>query len=305
MQRLGRFMSSSVKSLKADKAVRLHRLKSAWLKAVGTFMGTQTEPVKIQKDILFLVVSSPAWAQEIKLQQRLILKNLAKALQEKPLHKIVCWVGQPHTRQESTKTEVAKDESDFVPWKDVPIPADREAAIEETVSSLDDDGMREKLRKLLQLSVRREIYLVAQGQLPCPICGNFRPPEEDLCRDCRRERKERFERSVMRLLVSKPWLSAEDIEDRTGLRNRQKFLTIRKKLLGNLMLSAWQRTSGLKGEELQQSMDSPLRSLLLDITMLRCSLPFNLLQPKHFYFALGKRLAHGYLGTDAEQSEES
>ena len=101
-------MKSSVKSLKADKAVKLHRLKTAWLSAVGTFMGTQTEPTKIQGDTLFLIVSSPAWAQEIKLQQRLILRNLAKALKDNPPKKIVCWVGQPHTRKEQPSRYTVK-----------------------------------------------------------------------------------------------------------------------------------------------------------------------------------------------------
>ena len=301
MQRLGRFMKSSVKSLKAEKAVKLHRLKTAWLSAVGPFMGTQTEPTKIQGDTLFLIVSSPAWAQEVKLQQRLILRNLAKTLKDTPPKKITCWVGQPHTRSEKSVTEPSQDESEFVPWKDFPIPAQREQGIEETVSSLEDETMREKLRKLLQLAVRRELYLLEEGQLPCPICGNFREAEFEFCPSCLREKEERFERSVLRLLAAKPWLSAEDVEDRTGLRDRHKFLNLRKKLLGNLMLSAWQRTSGLQGEELKQNMDDELRSLLLDITMLRCTLPFTHLQPKHFYFALGKRLAKGYLGEDSEE----
>ena len=35
-----------------------------------------------------------------------------------------------------------------------------------------------------------------------------------------------------------------------------------------------------------------------DLPMLRCSLPAHALRPKHFYFALGKRLAAGYLDED-------
>jgi len=86
--------------------------------------------------------------------------------------------------------------------------------------------------------------------------------------------------------------------ERTPGVTRTRFMKIRKQLLADLMLSAWQRTDGMEGEELIESMDEELRTLLMDITMLRCSLPAHSLKPKHFYFALGKRLAKGYLEGD-------
>lgn len=298
MKRVGSFVSKTIHSMNASRAIELHQLKSAWMDAVGPFVGTQTEPVKVRGDTLFLVVSSPVWAQEIKLQQRLILDKLRKALPKHHLKKLTCWVGEPHAapaRKRSTE-EIPAEES--VPWKDFPLPRERKEKIEATVATIEDEGLREKMRRLLELSVKRELYLVEEGQLPCPHCGKFRPPSQDLCDSCRRETQERLERRVMRLLSQKPWLSAKDVAEQTPLQDRTTFMAIRKKLLGNLMLSAWQRTSGLKGQELCESMDQPLRDLLLDITMLRCNLAAHLLKPKHFYFALGRRLAEGYLNED-------
>ena len=154
------------------------------------------------------------------------------------------------------------------------------------------------MHRLLELSVQREIYLLQKGQLPCPHCGNFRPSEEQLCRDCKRELKAERERKVMRLLAERPWLKAEDLAERATIKNRTAFMEVRRKLLANLMLQAWQRTSGMKGEALKESIDEPLRTLLLDITMLKCSLPAHSLQAQHFYHALGKRLAEAYLHED-------
>lgn len=305
MKQLGSFVSRSVKELKADKAIELHRLKSDWLNSVGPFLGSQTEPISIKGKVLYLRVSSSVWAQEINLQQRLILDNLKKRMKSPP-KKIVCWVGEVHQKKERPDSEPGpKEGEERVPWSDVEIPTDRLAGIKETLSTIADPGLKEKMRKLMELSVRRELYLLEHGQLPCPLCGNFRAAEEEICESCRREKAEEQERAVMRLLAKKPWLTAQEISERTPLKDRATFMRMRKTLLADWMLGAWQRTSGLEGEELIQSIDEKLRTLFLDITMLRCSLPVHSLQPKHFYFALGKRLASGYLNEPYSSTDES
>lgn len=306
MKQLGQFVGRSVKSLKADKAVKLHRLKSDWLNAVGAFLGSQTEPVSIKGNILYLRVSSSVWAQEINLQQRLILANLKKIM-SKPPKKIVCWIGEVHQKKERVAPDKeSQDPDESVPWKDVEVPPERREKLEATLATIDDPGLRERMKKLMMLSIQREIYLLGEGLLPCPICGNFRPPEETYCQNCERERREEGERAVMRLLARKPWLTAKDVGDRLPLKDKATFMRLRKALLADWMLDAWKSTSGMEGEELTKHVDSQLRSLFMDITMLRCSLPAQSLQPKHFYFALGRRLAGAYLDeTDYSSTEDS
>jgi hypothetical protein len=304
VKQLGQFMGRSVKGLKADKAVKLHRLKSDWLNAVGPFLGSQTEPVSIKGNTLYLRVSSSVWAQEINLQQRLIIENLRKRMR-KPPKKIVCWVGEVHQKQDPVAKEKEADPDEEVPWKDVEIPADRQAGLEQTVASIEDPGLREKMKKLMELSVRREIYLLKEGLLPCPLCGNFCPPEFAHCKNCAREKREEGERAIMRLLANKPWLTAKDVAERLPLKDKATFMRLRKALLADWMLDAWKITSGMEGEELTKHIDTDIRTLFMDITMLRCSLPAHALQPKHFYFALGRRLAGGYLDEGHSSTDES
>lgn len=296
MKPVGNFIKTSLDGLKAGRALELHRLKAAWLEAVGPFIAGQTRPAKIRGDTLFLVVASPAWAQEVKLQQRTILERLRRALPDVSVTKLVCWVGE--LDREPLRQEMQPElEEDAVPWREHPIPPEREKSIERSLAGIREETLKEKMRQLFRLSVQRELYLLEQGQLPCPACGQLKPAEEKLCAPCLREQRDELERKIMRLLKHKPWLTARDISEQTALQDRHVFLNIRKRLLANLMMNAWQRTSSLSGQELIDSMDDDLRQLLLEITMLRCSLTPNRLSPKHFYFALGKRLAEGYLGS--------
>ena len=112
------------------------------------------------------------WAQEINLQQRTILNKLKPHLKGfPPLKKLVCFVGEPHKRE--VKSEQPQEAEEAVPWAEVKIPPERLQRIEDHLRQVEDEKLREKIRKLMTLSVQREIYLVEQGQLPCPLCGNF------------------------------------------------------------------------------------------------------------------------------------
>ena len=293
---MGGLVGRSIRSLKAEKAVKLQRLKSAWVSAVGEAVGSQSEPVKLSDKTLIVKVSSPVWAQEITLQQKLILKNLRGLLPDAP-NKLRCWVGQTEGAR-PRRADSATRQEESVPWKDVQIPADRQAKIDQNLAQMKDETTREKLRGLMELSVKRELYLLQQGLLPCPICAKFRSPEKEICSNCERERAEHLERKSLQLLAREPWLSAQEFMQKSPVRNQFEFMKLRKKLLANLMQSLWQRTQGMDSEEVKKSMDDELRALMIDVTMLRCSLPMHSLSPRHFYHALGKRLAQGYLDSD-------
>lgn len=294
MQSLGRYVNEAVKGLNAGKAIEFHRLKEAWMLAVGPVLAGQAEPTRIRGNTLHVTVSSPAWSQEIQMQQRLILERLKKHLHKAPT-KIACWVGQPHLA--STPTRPVKKESleEQVPWAGLAIPAHRQAGIEATLAALSDPSQREKLRPLVELAVRRELYHLAQGQLPCPFCGAMRAAEQDSCDACERERVERAERKLMRLMEKKPWLKIRDLQDLAPWAGRAHILRLRKALHSNLLMQAWQLSEGCEGEELAAKMTPAYRRLLVNVTMLRCYLPESSLKPFHFQHALGKRLAGAML----------
>lgn len=291
---LGRYVKEAVRGLNAGKAIEFHRLREAWFQAVGPVLAGQAEPTRIRGGVLHVTVSSPAWSQEIQMQQRLILSRLEARLGKAPT-KIACWVGQPHLVTGPVAGPEAVD--DGVPWAGVAIPAERQARIEATLAELKDEGQRAKLRALTELSVRRELYFLELGQLPCPVCGTMHPKEDESCDVCRRERIEQAERKLMRVMLRRPWLKIRDLQDLAPWAGRAQVLRLRKALHGDLLLQAWQLSEGREGEELVKLMTPEYHQLLLKVTMLRCYLPEVSLRPHHFQHALGKRLGTAYLAS--------
>ena len=296
---MGRYVNEAVKALRAQKAVEFYRLKEAWISAVGPVLAGQAEPTRIRGSVLHVTVSSPAWSQEIGMQQRLILARLREQLRDAP-NKIQCWVGQPHVAapKKSAKGDAVPPE-ERAPWTDVAIPEHRQAKIEATLDELKDEGQRRKLRPLMEMAVRRELYFLDRGQLPCPLCGAMRAAEEDSCEDCARERVEEAERRILRLLAKKPWVKLREVMDLAPWAGRARIVRLKKQLLGNLMMQAWQLSEGEEGEALAARMSPQYRKLLIEITMLRCTLPKTSLKSRHFVYALGKRLGEAFLSAHA------
>lgn len=296
MLALGRYVNDAIRNLNAGKAIEFHRLREAWLQAVGPILAGQAEPTRVRGAILYVTVSSPAWSQEIQMQQRLILDRLKERLGRAPT-KIVCWVGQPHAVVGPPSKSRGPAQEEAAPWVTVPIPSDRQARIESTLAELRDEGQRAKLRGLLELAVRRELYYLEQGQLPCPVCGSMRPIEEESCPTCRREKMEEAERKLMRVMARKPWLKIRDLQDIAPWAGRSQILRLRKALHSDLLRQAWQLAEGLEGEELTKKMTPEFQRLLVQVTMLRCYLPESSLRAFHFHHGIGKRMAAAYLAS--------
>ena len=132
MQSMGRYVNEAVKALRAQKAVEFYRLKEAWISAVGPVLAGQAEPTRIRGSVLHVTVSSPAWSQEIGMQQRLILARLREQLRDAP-NKIQCWVGQPHVAapKKSAKGDAVVVHYDFKNRKPLRIPDDIRARLQE------------------------------------------------------------------------------------------------------------------------------------------------------------------------------
>lgn len=297
---VGRYVDQAVKSLNAQKAVDFHRLREAWLDAVGPLIAGQAEPTRIRGGVLHVTVSSPAWSQEIQMQQRLILSRLRERLSNPP-SKIACWVGQPHAAPAARGGGPAKPQQERPPWASTPIPQHRQERIEATLAELSEPAQRDKLRPLIEIAVRRELYYLGLGQLPCPQCGAMRAAEVDYCDRCVAEHQAAAENRLMRVMAKKPWMKIRDLQDIAPWAHRGHILRLRKALHSNLLMQAWQLSEGLEGEALTAKMTPDYRRLLVGITMLRCYVPPASLRPFHFTHALGKRLGGAYLAKEKEE----
>lgn len=301
MQKLGCYIDGALKSLKAEHAIRFHKLKLAWWNSVGPIIANQTEPIKIQGTTLYVLASSPAWSQEVSLHQQLIISRLKKALKHPP-QRIICWVGNPKQQELNLEKNSKQAYDRSAPWLNQPISKDHSEYINSIIVELNEPTLKQKVRSLVELSVRKEQYLLELGHLPCPSCGSMRPPHRDKCRTCAREQKAETEKKIMRFMSLKPWASMQEFKDYAPWVKRDELYRLKKKLHSDLLLQVWQLTQGLETPEVAKNMTFQLAALMQKVTMLACGVPRGSLRPNHFLYALGKRLGQAYILTTHQQS---
>jgi len=145
VKRIGNLISPFVKSLGIEGALRLEGIRGEWAVLFGEPLSLHMSPVSLRNDELLIAVDSPVWLQQISFYRKDVLAKL------KPFQvaEVRFRLGQIRQAREPRRKTVA------LPAKK---PLDRNALhfIEQTLSGLDDDALRESIRKVMEKAFSKE-----------------------------------------------------------------------------------------------------------------------------------------------------
>lgn len=83
MKRLSDILTASVEQKEVLRAARAQTVFKKWREAVGETLSAKTVPDRYERGTLWICATSSTWAQEIRLQQDLVLSRM-NALAEEP-----------------------------------------------------------------------------------------------------------------------------------------------------------------------------------------------------------------------------
>lgn len=79
-QSLNRVLDSLESQYKRREQQHFQQILACWIKVVGPEVASQTRPLKLQRDVLRVATSSPAWAQNLVFERQRILDKLNRQL---------------------------------------------------------------------------------------------------------------------------------------------------------------------------------------------------------------------------------
>lgn len=112
-----------------------------WNSVVGPQIAQQAQPLRFRDGVLEVRVNHPVWMQQLTLLKPRILKQLNQQLGEEILRDIYFRRGQVI----APPVSVAEDR----PWKKLVLDEKDHQAVEEQISALEDNGLKDCLRRLL------------------------------------------------------------------------------------------------------------------------------------------------------------
>jgi len=86
--KVGDILSTILKDRGWNRVVRQHRALVEWDDAVGAIIARNARPIRIDRDVLVVIVASPAWAQELSMMKETIIGRLNGRLGEPLIHDI-------------------------------------------------------------------------------------------------------------------------------------------------------------------------------------------------------------------------
>ncbi len=156
-----------------------------WEEAVGERLARIARPSRVHKGTLYVEVTSPVQARELELLKERIIKRLNERLGEERIKELrfrATGIIEPSERPgPGPRTRVRVEE--------VPLSAEEREEIEQLVSGVEDERLREALRALLITERRIAKLREERGFKRCPRCGVLHDGSEDICFYCQLELK--------------------------------------------------------------------------------------------------------------------
>lgn len=281
---LGRSLAPAVEELGVTQKLARFQIQACWPEMVGPRLAPHCSPQKLQSRTLWVRVRAPVFAQEIMLLQDGILTALGRRFPRLRLDKLRCQVGVVVPTLPETGPSVPEDLSA------IPLPPSVEYRLERLASEISDEKLRQSFLRAMRQKERKDVWLRAQGAMPCQRCGALQ--ERRLCLSCRQERNRERRRKLFQLLGRQPWISFSEAQMHLKALRQSEFHAARRQLLSIFLLNYYRERDLLT---VGQALPGSLRNQMLQICMLAVQMPWDQLQERHIRFALGKTWGIAYL----------
>jgi len=149
-----------------------------WEEAVGERVARLTKPLQVREGTIFVEVRSHVLAQELSMLKEEYIKRINKLLGEERVRDIRFRVGAGGALRQREREEEA------IKLEEVPLSTEEREEIDHLVREVDDERLREALRRFLITERRIEKVRLERGFRRCPRCGGLHRDGEELCIYC-------------------------------------------------------------------------------------------------------------------------
>jgi predicted nucleic acid-binding Zn ribbon protein len=86
--RVGDILPTVLRSFGLDRRLKEQEILAIWPRVVGEEIAARTQPVKIERGVLYVRVDQSAWMQELHFMEREIIKKLKESAPDIELERI-------------------------------------------------------------------------------------------------------------------------------------------------------------------------------------------------------------------------
>jgi hypothetical protein len=158
-----------------------------WDEMVGELVSKNTNPLNFASGVIYVEINNSAWANEMSFLKEDIISKYNARFKKNIIKEIRFIVKKnersaPAVRRKKEKPDEEKKEGQT----EQKLTADDRKTIEEKSNEVEDDELKNVMKKFFEDSRRRELSLLQQGWKKCAVCKCLhKDKDDDLCKPCR------------------------------------------------------------------------------------------------------------------------
>lgn len=186
MDRIKQLLGSGLKELNATDVLVAGRIFALWSETVGSAISERAHPRFLRQGVLFVEVSSSAWANELNLLKPKLLQKLESKLGKGVVRDLRYQVAPTWQERRSLNGSLPAPEPSPPPLPELS-QEEAEAIARDVARAVPDPKLARSIGGLLEVVARRRSAKLQAGFRPCSECGALVPPgeKEARCPVCR------------------------------------------------------------------------------------------------------------------------
>lgn len=198
-----------MKQMGIEKRINHKMACLVWDDVVGAEIRANTNPAYVRSGILFVMVRSSSWANQLTFLKRDLIRKLNQNLEDEIIRDIrfqVGFIGRNELLVQ--KKEVEEVETvDFCELDD-----DEHRKVTEISEDVEDPELQHKLKELLTTDFRHRKGKAKKGFKKCTICGVYVDEFDNVCYICKQTVDGKRIDKVQAILEDAPWLSNAELQ---------------------------------------------------------------------------------------------
>ena len=200
----------TMKQLKLLKVYQKYRLFYSWSDIVGKDMAKYIVPQDLKFSVLYVYAQSSVWANNFQYLKLEIIGKINDFLQGELVKDIqFTRYRQKNNNNFSPIWEQKIDLGKYI--RKTPIDDEDLLEIDKMLVDVDDDDLKNKLKKVYMKSMQLKKLKLQYGWINCKTCGRLIPPKDEYCTNCERKIKEEKKEKIAEILEAIPWAKYPDI----------------------------------------------------------------------------------------------
>lgn len=220
-------------ALKSSRLLKQGIIKGNWEKIVGKDLGRKTYVAGVKDRVLYVNTENPVMLHQLSFMKGTMLEEVNKFLEMEYIKDIMFRVKK---REVEDFFDEETEEDNFEPSQ-IKLNSSYKEFIEDETSVIEDSEIRNRIKKIMELSKKKEKFLLDEGNKKCKNCGVIFSGSGKICINCYNEHRKNKIAEIYEEIKDNPYLVYKDIlkilpdlreeeyEDiRSKIKERVKFL---------------------------------------------------------------------------------